>query len=135
MIIAKALNSVANAAPGWKVLPAMRQTESTESKFYTNNCNVLKGWIARDIGETLLSIDEDHISDAEAWAKKAIEADRKNEVRWSLARDYTLYAEVFKRKGDQSKAKENLTKALDIYKQCGADGWVKKYEEDSASLS
>ena len=106
------------------------------SKYYeTNNCNVLKGWIARDIGETLLSVDEDHISDAEAWAKKAIEADTRNGVRWSLARDYTLYAEVFKRKGDQSKAKENLTKALDIYKQCGADGWVKKYEEDSASLS
>ncbi len=56
-------------------------------------------------------------------------------MMWHLGMDYALYAELFKRKGDQSKAKENLTKALDIYKQCGADGWVRKYEEGLASLS
>ena len=110
----------------------MRQTESTESKFYTNNCNVLKGWIARDIGETLLRVGEDHLSDAEAWAKKAIEADRKNEVRWSLARDYTLYAEILKRKGDRSRSEEATREAIQIFIECGADGWAKKVEEDLA---
>jgi len=38
--------------------------------------------------------------------------------------DHALYAELFKRKGDQSKAKENLNKAIEILKECGADGWV-----------
>jgi hypothetical protein len=49
---------------------------------------------------------------------------------WSLGGDYALYAELFKRKVDKSKAKENLTMAIDIFKECGADGWVKKYEEE-----
>jgi hypothetical protein len=28
-------------------------------------------------------------------------------------------------RGDQSKAKEKLGKAIDILKECGADGWVR----------
>jgi hypothetical protein len=42
---------------------------------------------------------------------------------------------VFKRKGDQSKAKENLNKAIDILKECGADEWVEKTEKELAALS
>ena len=54
---------------------------------------------------------------------------------WHLGRDYALYAELFKRKGDQSKAKENLIKAIDILKECGADGWVDKYRQQMEELS
>lgn len=54
---------------------------------------------------------------------------------FELGRDYALYAELLKRKGDQSKAKENLTEAIDILKECGADGWVKKAEKELALLS
>ena len=69
------------------------------------------------------------------WIKKAIEADNRNGmIWWHLGRDYALYAELFKRKRDQSKAKENLNKAIDIFKECGADGWVEKYEKDLAEL-
>jgi hypothetical protein len=53
---------------------------------------------------------------------------------FDLGRDYTLYASLLKRKGDTLKAKENLTKAIDIFKKCGADGWVKKYEKQLAAL-
>jgi hypothetical protein len=41
---------------------------------------------------------------------------------------------LFKRKGGHSKAKENLNKAIEIYKECGADGWVEKYEKELAAL-
>ncbi len=41
---------------------------------------------------------------------------------------------MFRRKGDQSKAKENLNKAIEIFKKCGADGWVEKYEKELALL-
>ena len=33
------------------------------------------------------------------------------------------------------KAKENLSKAIEIFKDCGADGWVDKYEKELATLS
>jgi len=52
-----------------------------------------------------------------------------------LARNYVVYAELYKKEGDQSKAKENLKKAIEILKECGADGWVEKYEKELASLS
>jgi hypothetical protein len=75
------------------------------------------------------------MSEAEAWIKKAIEADSRNDMRWHLGQDYALYAEMFKRKDDQLKAKENLNRAIDILRECGADGWVEKYENELASVS
>jgi hypothetical protein len=35
----------------------------------------------------------------------------------------------FKRNGDRSMARENLGMAVEILKECGADGWVEKYEK------
>jgi len=49
---------------------------------------------------------------------------------FSLGKDCALCAKLFKRKGDQSKAKENLSKAIDILKECCADEWVEKYEKE-----
>jgi hypothetical protein len=33
------------------------------------------------------------------------------------------------------KAKEQLGRAIDIYKECGANGWVTRAEEEMAKLS
>jgi hypothetical protein len=41
-------------------------------------------------------------------------------------------AEILQRRGPKSKAKENLSKAIEIIKECGADGWVEKYTKDWA---
>jgi tetratricopeptide (TPR) repeat protein len=99
-----------------------------------NKVKAAEGWIQRYIGEILLNIDDQHLSDAEHWIQKAIEADQKNRMMFNLGRDYALYAELFKRKGDRLKAQENLGKAIEIFKECGADGWVTKAEEDLAAL-
>jgi len=93
-----------------------------------------KGWTARNIGDVLLNIDDEHLSDAAVWFQKAIEADRRNGFRWQLAQDHALYAAWFKRKGNIKGAKEQLAKAVDIFKECGADGWVEKYEKELAEL-
>ena len=49
-------------------------------------------------------------------------------MQLNLAKAYALYAEWFKRKGNPSKARENLSTAIEILKECGADGWVEMYE-------
>jgi len=100
-----------------------------------NKVKALKGLMQRYIGEILLNIDGLHMNEAESWIKKAIKEDEKNGTRFNLAKDHALYAELFKRKGDKSNAKENLGKAIEIFKECGADGWVVKYEKELASLS
>ena len=60
--------------------------------------------------------------------------DKKNGMIFHLSKDYALYADLFKRKNDIPNVKENLIKAIDILKECGADGWVEKYEKELARL-
>jgi tetratricopeptide (TPR) repeat protein len=100
-----------------------------------NQFRIFEGFNARSIGDILLNISDQHISQAEGWIKKGIEANKQNGMMWDLGRDYALYAELFIRKGKQSKAKENLNKAIKILKECGSDGWVKKCENELTTFS
>ena len=100
-----------------------------------NRYAVFEGWMSRGIGEILLNIDDKHISEAEDWVKRAIEADKRNGMMFSLGQDHAVYAGLFKRKGDTQKAKENLKQAIEIYKECEADGWVEKAEKELKGLS
>jgi tetratricopeptide (TPR) repeat protein len=93
-----------------------------------------EGWISRYIAEILLNIDDLHMPQAEEYIQKAIESDQRNGMKFHLGNDYAVYAELFKRKGDRLRSRENLGKAVEILKECGADGWVKKYEKELASL-
>jgi len=109
--------------------------ESLYTHSRNNKVKILEGWFQRYIGEILLNIDDQHISDVEHWIQKAIEADQMNRMMFHLGKDSALYGELFKRKGDRIKAQENLGKAIEIFKECGADGWVEKYEKELATIS
>jgi class 3 adenylate cyclase/tetratricopeptide (TPR) repeat protein len=108
--------------------------ESLFTYLRNNKVKILEGWIQRYIGEILLNIDDQHISEAEHWIQNAIEADQRNQMMFHLGKDYALYAELFKRKEDRPKAQENLGKAIEIFKECGADGWVGKGEKELAAI-
>jgi tetratricopeptide (TPR) repeat protein len=109
--------------------------ESLYAYSRNNKIKTAEGCYSNFIGEILLNMDDQHISEAENWIQKAIEADQRNGMRFHLGKDYALYAELFKRKGDRLKAQENLGKAIEILKECGADGWVSKYEEQLAAIA
>ncbi|NIS67486.1 MAG: hypothetical protein GTO12_00605 [Proteobacteria bacterium] len=100
-----------------------------------NRIKAYDGQIRRYVGEILLNIDDQHMSEAGDWIKEAIETDEKNGMMWHLGSDYSLCAQMFKLKGDQTKARENLSKAIEIFKECGADGWLAQAEKELASLS
>jgi tetratricopeptide (TPR) repeat protein len=89
--------------------------------------------MARNIGDILLNMGDAHHADGEVWFQKAIEADTRNGLRWQLANDHAFYAEWFKKKGDIHGAKDQFTKAIDIFKECGADGWVERMEKALAA--
>ncbi len=99
-----------------------------------NNSKLYEGPMQSCIGEILLNLNDQHISEAEDWIKKAIEADKSNGMKWHLAKDYARYAELFKQREDLPKVRENLSKAIEIFKECGADGWVEKYEKELSAL-
>jgi class 3 adenylate cyclase/tetratricopeptide (TPR) repeat protein len=127
----------------WKIAIDRLKLLSNDQEININNVfehykkvkvKVAKGWAARYVAEILLNMDNHHLSEAENWARKAFEADESNGTLWSLGFDYALYAELYKRKGDQSNTKENLKKAIALFEECGAAGWVKKYEQKLAKL-
>ncbi len=99
-----------------------------------NRTKIYEGLMPRHIAEILFYLDDQNISEAESCIKTAIDADDRNGMMWHLAGDYAVYAELFKRKGDLPKAKKNLNKAIEIFRECGADGWVEKYEKELATL-
>ena len=65
---------------------------------------ICEGLVERCIGDILLNMVDDHLSDAEVWIQKAIDAHTRNDTMWHLANDHTLYADFFKKKSDKSSA-------------------------------
>jgi hypothetical protein len=100
-----------------------------------NKVKSYHGRFRRYLGEILTKLDDHHISEAQNWIEEAIEADEQNGMRFELGRDYAVYAELFKRKGDSVGAKQQLGKAIEIYKECGADGWVTKAEGELLKMA
>ncbi|MFC1859733.1 AAA family ATPase, partial [Thermodesulfobacteriota bacterium] len=134
--------------PSWlnnlKILITMAKVMNNEKdinlneilQWYAESKNkVLEGSMLNCIGSILLNIDDQHIPEAKDWIKRSIETNQKYGMRWNLAQGYALYADFFKRKCEPSKTKENLNKAIEIFEECGADGWAKKYEKELATLS
>jgi tetratricopeptide (TPR) repeat protein len=101
---------------------------------HENKFKLYDGITRRYLAEILINIDDLHLDEAEDWIEKAIEADKRNGMMFYLGQDHALYAELFQRIGDQSKAKENLNKSIEIFNEWGADGWVEKYEKELAAL-
>jgi tetratricopeptide (TPR) repeat protein len=99
-----------------------------------NRLKRLEGGIKRTLGEILMNLNENYTSQAEKWITEAIEANRRNGMKFELGLATISYAELFKRKGDQSKATEKFETAIEIFEECGADGWVEKYEKAMAEL-
>ena len=114
--------------------PSVIDLESLFALSRNNKLKVIQGWISNYIGAILMNLDNGYLPEAQAWIQKGIEEDQRNGMRFCLGRDYALYAEWFKRNGDRSVARENLGRAIEIMKECGADGWVEKYEKELAAL-
>jgi tetratricopeptide (TPR) repeat protein len=92
------------------------------------------GWIRRNIGELLLNSGDQRLDEAEGWINKAIEADSNNGTMLNLGRNYALYAELCSRRGDPDKAVTALKKAIDVFKDCGSDGFLKRAEGSLAAI-
>ena len=99
-----------------------------------NKLPICEAWMRRNIGEILLNVDDKQMPEAQDLIKQAMELDKRNGMKFHLGRDYGLYAELCKRKGDLAKAREYLERTIEIYRECGADGWMAKAEEELARI-
>ena len=132
-----------NVYPSWlnlsKIALARSQAAGKEKQIDTewlyacaseNKINILDGWGKKYIAEILLHSDNGHLSEAEEWIKQSIEVDKKRGMMLHLAHDYATYAKILKRKSQNTRAGEYFGKAIQAFKDCGADGWVEKHEKE-----
>lgn len=94
----------------------------------TNELRVYDGLIRRHIGEIMMYMGK--MEEAEYWFEEAAQTHQKNEMNFHLACDYVVRGIAGKRVGKSIAALQHLTRAIDIFKECGADGWVEKYEKE-----
>ena len=85
--------------------------ESLYAHSRNNKVKALEGWIQRYIREILLNIDDQHLSESDHWIQKAIEADQRNRMMFHLGKDYAIYGELYKRKGDRLRARRISAKS------------------------
>ena len=93
-----------------------------------NKNKMVVGIIDATIADILINMDPAFIPKAESLVKSAIAADQRNDTKWCLGQDYAIYAEVCRFKKDQGGERDNLCKAVEIFSECGADGWVAFYK-------
>ena len=106
------------------------------SKSFTANKNRgFSGWIAQYIAEILLHRAPPAIQEAEAWAKKSLALHQENGMRLLLGRDYLLQAELTKRQGKLEIAKEYLNQAVNVFQECGANGYLQKAKKEWIQIS
>ena len=94
-----------------------------------NKIKALEGQLALWIGKILLALDKPEIQEAEKTLQRAISADQKNGQTWNLGMDYVTISEIFKMRNKNLEAKNNLSQAIKIFKECGANGWADKFEK------
>ena len=81
-----------------------------------------------------LHIDDQHMPEAETWIRRSIDFDVNYVLPWNLGKNHTLYADWFVKKDDIQRTKEQLTKAINLFWECGADGWVTLTEKTLTEL-
>jgi tetratricopeptide (TPR) repeat protein len=87
-----------------------------------NTMKFCEGMMKRYMGEIFFAMKNRHLSDVEEWITAAIEADKKNGMLHNLGKDYVLYSELCKLKGQHSKASESRNKALKLFNDSTFDG-------------
>jgi tetratricopeptide (TPR) repeat protein len=118
----------------WREAGATPDTEVLCGYARENKLRYWEGAFARTMGALFLDLGGERLGEAEEWIQRAIRADGGIGIRWGLAMDHAVYGEFFERTGEAARAREHLGNAVELFQECGADGWVSRTEEKLAGL-
>jgi tetratricopeptide (TPR) repeat protein len=91
-----------------------------------NRLALHEGSVWRCVSNILIYGDGGALADAQYAIERAIEADARNGTKWSLAMDHATYAYILGKGQHLRESQENLDKATDIFRKCGAEGWAQR---------
>ncbi|MCF8146907.1 MAG: AAA family ATPase [Deltaproteobacteria bacterium] len=92
------------------------------------------GQIRRLLAEIILYSNDNDMGKADKFIQEAVTTDKQNGNFFDLPIDLAVYAQIHKKSGERSRAREALREAIGICEECGRDGWAEKYENELASL-
>ncbi len=87
------------------------------------------------LAEILINMGNEYKAKAVEWIQKAIDLNIKNGTKFFEARSHRLYSQLNQKQNNIPKAREQMTKAIEIMKECNATGWVERYEKELAEIS
>ncbi len=85
-----------------------------------------KGWASLHLAEILMYSGRRYLEEAHRWARQAAELDSSGGTLFHLAWDYALLGRILHRQGDRDSALEFIHRSLRLFKDCGAQGGVRK---------
>jgi len=94
-----------------------------------------KGIGARIISEIYRDDNDPDWAEAERWLEKAMGHDTRFGNRFYFMLDLISYSRLFEKQNNLTQARKQMNKAIDIMKECGADGWVERYEKELGELN
>jgi class 3 adenylate cyclase/tetratricopeptide (TPR) repeat protein len=100
-----------------------------------NRFRIYEGWIPRWIAEILMTSAKGDLSEAEASIKRAVEADERNAMSWSLGQDHVLYARLCERQNRVGERVKHLKNAALLFETCAADAPLWSVREELRRLS
>jgi tetratricopeptide (TPR) repeat protein len=99
-----------------------------------NQLRVYEGWHHRLIAEILMNMGGHHVPEAHFWIRKGIEADERNGTKFHLAAGHVLLSRLHNIQANFGQARAQLGTAIEIMQQCGADGWVERYQKTLSEM-
>ena len=101
----------------------------------TNKLRLCYGLMARDLADILVRLGEAYYDEAESWLQIAIRDHEGVGMKWALASDYKVFAQICRLLGAGAQEKEYLDKSWLLFHECGADGWCRRMETEMAETS
>jgi class 3 adenylate cyclase/tetratricopeptide (TPR) repeat protein len=93
---------------------------------YVNGIKIacFEGSKSRFLSEIFFNLGTEYQSKSEDLIQKAIQADTRNGMNFSLGKDYYIYSQQLVKSDDHDKAKIYYKKAEETFQQCGADKYL-----------
>ncbi len=98
----------------------------------SNRAKLYHGRMACHLADILLRLGETHSAEAESWLEAAISSHEQLGMKWDLACDYVIFAQLMKLRDRAPEEKNCLDKSLLLFHECGAEGWCDRIRESAA---
>ena len=122
------LNKIALARAARAAGQADLDIPSLAQLLRSNKSKLYYGRMACHLADILFHLGKSNLAEAESWLQAAILSHEQLGMKWDLACDYMIFAQLLKSRGRAETARDYLDQSLTLFHSCGAEGWRRRIE-------